>query len=78
MSLNQPKSNLLFAKKTTPIIEGGGFMLKMFSLDSEKFGIQINEQYIIVRWKDTTTEISIKTIKSVVKNMRSLSQQRIG
>ena len=48
-------------------------MLKMFSFERKKFAIQINEQYIIVRWKDTTTEISIAMIKAVVKNMKSLS-----
>lgn len=61
-----------------PIIEGGDFMLKMFSFDSEKFGIQINEQYITIRWNNTITEIAIETIKTAVKNIRNLSLKRIG
>ncbi len=53
-------------------------MLKMFSFDSEKFGIQINEQYITIRWNNTITEIAIETIKTAVKNIRNLSLKRIG
>lgn len=50
----------------------------LFKHDNDNFGIETYKTYLTIRLKDSKTQISYDSIKTIVNLIKSLNQNQIG